>query len=312
MNPKPFRTHNDLIKLLESRGMDFSAPNSKGTAKKNLQRIGYYNLINGYATPFYDSSLQDTFLNGTTLDEIMSLYLFDRKMREVLLRYILPVETNIKSLIAYYFPQQHKEEHYLVYENFDTHQRDSSKRITNLIYDIHRQISGRVSDPSISHYLNNYGYIPLWVLNNILTMGIVSKFYSLMHQNERQSVSNTFGLSDDVLENILLYLSSIRNICAHGNRLYCYRSRRPLIDMPMHANLNIPKTNGEYAFGKRDLLAVYIALRYVISRSDYYSLLKETKGAVSELAHNIHTIPVQTVLDSMGFPAGWKNQLYKA
>ena len=312
MKSKPFKTHNDLIKLLAIRGMDFSASNSKGTAKKNLQRIGYYNLINGYASLFYDKSVPDTFLNGTKLDEIMSLYLFDRQMREILLRYILPVETNIKSLIAYYFPQEHKENNYLIYENFDTHQRDSGKKIMNLIYDVQRQISGRVSDPSISHYLNNYGYIPLWVLNNILTMGTVSKFYSLMHQKERQNVAKTFKLSDDVLESILFYLSSIRNICAHGNRLYCYRSRRPLTDLPMHFNLNIPKINGEYSYGKRDLLAAYIALRYVVARSDYHRLLKETQYAINELSNGIHTIPLQIVLNSMGFPADWKKQLYKA
>ena len=37
-----------------------------------------------------------------------------------------------------------------------------------------------------------YGYLPLWVLNNILTLGTISKFYSLMKQNERQTISKIF------------------------------------------------------------------------------------------------------------------------
>ena len=62
-----------------------------------------------------------------------------------------------------------------------------------------------------------YGYLPLWVLNNILTLGTISKFYSLMKQNERQTVSKIFRLSDNELESILTYVSSVRNFSAHGN-----------------------------------------------------------------------------------------------
>ena len=60
-----------------------------------------------------------------------------------------------------------------------------------------------------------YGYLPLWVLNNILTLGTISKFYSLMKQNERQTVSKIFRLSDNELESILTYVSSVRNFRAH-------------------------------------------------------------------------------------------------
>lgn len=129
---------------------------------------------------FLDKGKTDTYLPGTTINEIYNLYLFDQKLRDIFLRNILPLEINIKSLIAYYFPQTHPETHYLIYENFDTAKKDASKNITGLIAEIQRQIAGRFSDPSISHYLRNYGYIPLWVLNNILTFGIISKFYSLM------------------------------------------------------------------------------------------------------------------------------------
>ena len=45
MNDKPFKSHDELLELLESRGIDFSEPGSKSFAKKKLQRIGYYNLI---------------------------------------------------------------------------------------------------------------------------------------------------------------------------------------------------------------------------------------------------------------------------
>ena len=171
-------------------------------------------------------------------------------MREILLHYILPIETNIKSLIAYYFPQEHSETYYLIYKNFDTNRKDANKNITGLIAELQKQISSRASDPSIAHYLQKYGYVPLWVLNNILTLGTISKFYSLMQQKERQEISKTFRLSDNELESILTYISSIRNFCAHGNRLYCFRNKRPLCDTQLHALMGLDRTSkGEYVYG---------------------------------------------------------------
>lgn len=310
MSEKPFKTHDQLIDLLSSRGIDFSAPESKSFAKKKLQRIGYYNLINGYSTLFWEKDKVDTYKSGTTINEIYNLYLFDQKLREIFLRNILPLETNIKSLIAYYFPQAHPETHYLTYDNFDTSRKDSSKNITNLIAEIQRQIAGRASDPSISHYLRKYGYIPLWVLNNILTLGTISKFYSLMQQKERQDISKTFHLSDNELENILTYVSSIRNFCAHGNRLYCYRSKRPLIDTYLHQSMKIEKTeNGEYRYGKRDLFAVMIALKLTISKREFRRLVKEIDIALRNLYSYTTVLAEPVILESIGFPPDWKNLL---
>ena len=309
-NTKPFKTHDELITLLEERGIDFSASGSKSFAKKKLQRIGYYNLINGYSPLFLDRSTENKYLSGTTIEEIYNLFLFDRKLRQILLSYILPLETNVKSLVAYYFPMQHPETNYLTYENFDTSRRNSSQNIMNLIAEIQRQIAGRVSDPSISHYLRNYGYVPLWVLNNILTLGTISKFYSLMQQQERQDISKIFHLADDELENILFYISNVRNFCAHGNRLYCYRSKRPLCDTSFHETAAIEKNTGnEYIHGKRDLFAVMIALKLTVSKTEYRQLVKAVDIALKNLNQRLHTINIEIVLSSMGFPNDWKAKL---
>lgn len=310
MNQKPFKTHEQLIELLETRGIDFSAPDSKSFAKKKLQRIGYYNLINGYSSLFWENEESNKYKQGTTIKEIYNLYLFDQKLREIFLRNILPLEINIKSLIAYYFPKAHPGTYYLTYNNFDTTRRDANKNITSLIADIQRQLAGRCSDPSISHYLKKYGYVPLWVLNNILTLGTISKLYSLMQQKERQEISKTFHLSDKELENILTYISSVRNFCAHGNRLFCFRSKRPLIDTSLHTAMDLPKTSkGEFAYGKRDLFAVMIALKLTLSTQEFRRLVKDVDIALKNLYKYSHVLTVEVILTSMGFPLNWKELL---
>lgn len=308
MNDKPFKSHDELLELLEFRGIDFSKPDSKSFAKKKLQRIGYYNLINGYGSLFLEE--KDKFKSGTTVKEIYNLYLFDQKLREIFLHNILPFEANIKSLIAYHFPQEHPETHYLTYENFDTTRRDSSKNITALIAEIQRQIYSRVSDPSIEHYLNTYGYLPLWVLNNILTLGTISKFYSLMKQNERQTISKIFHLSDNELESILTYVSSVRNFSAHGNRLFCYRSKRPLCNTRLHSQMGIERNlSGEYICGKRDLFAVMICLKLTLAKKEFRRLVKDVDIAIKNLSSRKNVLSPDELLSTLGFPVDWKDKL---
>lgn len=184
----------------------------------------------------------------------------------------------------------------------------------HLISDIQRQISGRVSDPCIAHYLKQHGYIPLWVLNNILTLGTISNFYKVMNQKERQEVSKIFKIQDNELENILMYITPVRNFCAHNNRLYCYRTKRPLTDMPIHDKLGIPKNaaNGEYSYGKRDLFAAVLGMKILLSDTNFKRFIKEINNAVDRFRPQMHVIKENELLSYMGFPENWVAELRKA
>lgn len=307
MPDKPFKTYDELIDILNNRGITIATDDDIKYAKTVLSKEGYYNLINGYNKLFLDPSAgENQYKNGATLYEIHALYQFDRVLRDIFFRYILRIETHIKNLIAYYFPMRYGHSNYLLYTNFNTNCRDAQSKITSLIAEIQKQLANRASDPSISHYLKVYGYVPLWVLNNILTFGTISKFYSLMKVPERQDISRTFGILDNELENELMYLSSIRNFCAHGNRLYCYRTKNPLIDTPYHSALSLIKNEkGEYIQGKRDLFAALIALRRLLSKNDYKRMSKEISIALKNLNGKLFILTKSDVLQEMGFPVNW-------
>ena len=308
MNIKPFKTYNDQIAILKERGIDFSDPNSKRFAKRQLQRIGYYSLINGYSRPFMLE--HNKYKEGTTFNEIYYLYNFDKKMRDTFLKYILPVETNIKSLIAYTFSEQHSEPNYLVYSNFDIKSKDAHRFITELLSEIQRQIYSRSSDPCISHYLKNYGYVPLWVLGNILTFGTMSKFYSLMNQNERQTIAKIFKVTDSELISMLNFMSTIRNICAHGNRLYCFKSKKMLCDTKYHKSMNIPYDDSKgYLYGKYDLFALMIIFKSLLSRAELNRLIKSVENNLKYVFSGIKTLSNEDILSMLGFPNNWKELL---
>ena len=207
MKDKVFKTYDEQLAILKGRGIDFSPHDEYGRAKSIIQREGYYKLINGYKTPFLDAAAKsETFISGTTVTEIFALYCFDRDLREIFMRHILHVETNIKSLISYTISENYGHENYLLYNNFNTKKQNAGKEISTVIAELHQSISKNSADPCIRHYLQNYGYIPMWVLNNVLTLGNVSRLYSIMKVSDRQSISKIFKISDSTMDLSLIHI----------------------------------------------------------------------------------------------------------
>ncbi len=84
------------------------------------------------------------------------------------LKRILRIENTVKSAIAYEFSWEHGHDNYLRLANFNQSLlADVSKLISTIQQDISRNYP---SNQSIKHYLETHGYVPLWVLVNILTL----------------------------------------------------------------------------------------------------------------------------------------------
>ena len=111
MAEKIFRDTRTQIGILKNRGIIIK---NKKYAKQLIRRVNYYNLINGYKTPFIlTSTPYEKYLPGTTLEEIYALYEFDRKLRIITLEQLLKIEKQIKTLIAYSFSKNYGHKDYL-------------------------------------------------------------------------------------------------------------------------------------------------------------------------------------------------------
>ena len=74
MPEKEFKSYEELISLLISRGVDISTSDHKSFAKKALQHEGYYNLINGYSKLFIATTIPtERYKPGTTVEELFYL-----------------------------------------------------------------------------------------------------------------------------------------------------------------------------------------------------------------------------------------------
>lgn len=310
---KTFSTHNKQLKILRRRGLFVPAT---GNPKRILEKVNYYNLINGYKELFIGTpataTTEEQYKSGAKFSEIYALYNFDNELKMILLKRILRIEKNIKSEIAYFFSEAYGHDNYLKMDNFDlfphTHScyNERLKNVIKLLSSIQNDISNQLRNPSIKHYITEHGYIPLWVLINILTFGRVSHFYEYMKPIERNKIARIYGIRDNELINLIKILSLCRNKCAHDERLYNFYSREAINNNIIHSALAIPRgRGGTLLYGKHDLFAVIIAIKILINKKSFNMMVTEIRDAVNILSKELNVIGINNVLDKMGFPRNW-------
>jgi abortive infection bacteriophage resistance protein len=314
MAEKTFQSHNSQLKILRSRGLIV-----KTSAKKVLESENYYNVINGYKDLFIDSAAaNEIYKVGADFNEIYALYEFDRELRFIFLKKLLKIENQIKSIIAYKFSEKYKHDNYLKLVNFDSHYNKSAK-----LQDIMRVISTfqrAISDQSgkhnaVTHYVTEYGYVPLWVLVNVLTFGNISKFYGVLKIQDRQAVAKEFGISHNVFFSYLKIMSMFRNLCAHDERLYNTKfANTEIVSGPIHSQLAIPRAaSGKYSYGTNDLFALLICLKELLpkrQKGEFAETVRLIDKEINIIQRKIHTVNVNDILSKMGFPVNWKSLIF--
>ncbi len=300
---KVFKSLDEQIAILREKGL---IVDNEAYAKEVLLRENYF-FLNGYRYLFMRSRNNKVFIPGTTFEEFYSLFLFDRKIRSILFKNILIIENNIKSIISYQLSKKYgyHEKDYLKPHNFNC-AGDKRKQVNDLIGKMKRQIRINATQHSATmHYVNNYGYIPMWVLVKVLSFGIVSELFSILKKEDQYDIIDLYKLDVDVFTNYLTILSNYRNICAHEDIVFDNRTQRYIDDTVYHRRLNIPIMDNEYVYGKNDLFALIIIIKSMLQDDEVNDMVLEIDKAIVDLNYNLRSIPINKVLDEMGFPENW-------
>lgn len=143
LTSKIYKSDDELVNLLIARNMIVF---NEAWAAKILSYENYYYLINGYNKIFITStSPEDYYKDGTTFNELLALYSFDRSLRENLLVELLRVEHIVKSRVIAVFSSYHGHDHtaYLRPENFNSTSFKNFKRTTSMIFDMLKLIDSK-------------------------------------------------------------------------------------------------------------------------------------------------------------------------
>ena len=303
MTEKIFKTIDEQVDILKRKGL--IVDNNEKT-REILFRENYF-FISGYRHLFMTKESGKKFLPGTTFEELYATFLFDRAIRNTFFKNILIVENNIKSIISYQLSRKYgfKEKDYLEPQNFS---QDSlqSRQVYDVLNKVKRQIrvNGR-KHTATYHYIENYGYIPLWILVKVLSFGIMAEFYDILKDEDKVEISNFYKVNSEVLGIYLSLLSNFRNVCAHEDILYDHRTQRVIPDTFYHEKLNIPSDEDGYIYGKNDLFSLVIILKVMLRKEEFDIMIEEIKREVQSLDEVINVVPLDTILNRIGFPSNW-------
>ena len=303
MTGKIFKSLDEQVDILKSRGLIID---DEYKAREILFRENYF-FVSGYRHLFTKDGNKDLFLEGTTFEELYATFIFDRRIRNIFFKNILIVENNIKSIMSYQLSKKYgfREKDYLEVNNFN---QDSikSRQVYDVLSKVKRQIRINGNKHTATyHYINNYGYIPLWILVKVLSFGIMSEFYDILKDSDKEEIVKPYGIDAETMKVYLALLSNFRNVCAHEDILYDHRTQKSIPDCIYHEALNIEKVDDEYIYGKNDLFSLVIILKTMLSREEFLQIIDEIYNEVNILDENIDVVPLDTILNRIGFPSNW-------
>lgn len=300
---KIFKTLDEQIEILKSKGLVI---NDVDECKRILFKENYF-FISGYRFMFM-SSRKNHYLSGTTFDELYAVFCFDRHIRNIAFKNLLIIENNIKSIISYYLSKKYgfKEKEYLdpMHYNQDPLK---ARQVNDVLNKMKRQVRNNVNHhTATSHYSQNYGYIPMWVLVKVLSFGIISELFNILKYEDQELIANNYGVDIETLSIYLNILSNFRNLCAHEDILYNHRTQRDIPDCYYHRLLNIKKEEEKYIYGKNDLFAVVIILKNMLDKNQFKDFIREVEYEISLLDAKVDTVPLTSILNRIGFPDNWE------
>lgn len=223
---KDYKTHDEQIALLRHRGMTIGDP---AFATTWLQEVGYYRLslyTHHFRTTDKNGKTQSRFHHGTTFEEVVSLYIFDRELRYRVFAGIEKIEVSLRARMGYLLGSYGPDVH-MMSEHFRS-ERKHADLLRTFQGRFNRALAGN-DEVALHHQAHYGGRLPFWVLTDLLDFSDLSKLYAQLQSTDQRHLARDFGLNDPPRKrkqrpsNVagwLHQLSLVRNFTAHHARLW--------------------------------------------------------------------------------------------
>lgn len=313
---KPFQTYEELVvKLRDEKKLTIP---DEARVIALLKKHSYFSLVSGYKTLFKQPNGE--YRPGTTIEDLLALFEFDNELRDIFFHAIQIIEKHIKSLLSHAFVAKYgaDQKQYLDPNNYkflgvspmDTYIRCAE--VKRLIKVFEGKVRPPFEQKYIEHQWKKHHNVPLWVAIKVMTLGTTSKMYSLCTQDVQAAVSKEFPIvTEGQLVGMLDFLTRVRNVCAHNERLYNFDAgkKRAIQAMPLHAQLGIGKTKSYYHHGQCDLFAAMVCFKYLLSPDEYQKTADKISIQIDLLCQKTKQFPKTKILSCMGFPPNWLDSL---
>ena len=233
---KPWLAFASQLETLQTRGLQVE---DHAAALDYLERLGYYRL-SGYWYPLraLDPKASQTqgravrldgFIPGSRFEDVVRLYVFDKKLRllalDALERIEMAVRVDVAHLLGQRDPLAH-EKPACLHGNFAKKQiskgPDAGKTQHQLWLAKYKSLLSRArKEPFVLHHQQQYGALPIWAAVEVWDFGLLSKLFSGMQYADQEQIAAIYGAPSGLaFAQWLRSLNFIRNVSAHHSRLW--------------------------------------------------------------------------------------------
>lgn len=217
---KPATTVEEQMALLAERGMACGDP---ALMERWLLTVGYYRL-SAYWLPLEEPqpdgrTRSKRFRPGTRFEDVVDVYVFDRRLRLLVTEAVERVEIALRSRWTNHMALAHGPHAHLDPRSFVSGW-DHARRLAAISAEAERS-----NEVFVEHYRGKYTdpYLPpLWMISELMSFGQLSKWLDATADlRVRDAVARELGMpSRETFEGTIQALSYVRNICAHHGRLW--------------------------------------------------------------------------------------------
>lgn len=291
-----------------------------------LERKNYYNSVNVYGKMFRTHQTLDRYLLGSTSDELMKIYYFEKELRNAVFKKLIEVEANLKSTISHYFSLEYeniiRDNPYL---NIDCYRPEAKtekkyydrfvklkKTFQRILTNKYKPYSPRINN-SVDHYIKSVGYVPLWVIIDELTFGELEAMFNLLTHPLQDRVCKSFGrslwksygivvrINPNHISSYMNCLRNLRNLVMHDRCLLYFSLHENTTHNPLiHKSRSIPKNSA-----RQSLYDAIIVLQMFISKRNFDSFMKNIHKISEKTNKRVCSINFEDVLNGYGFPTNW-------
>lgn len=202
-------------------------------AEAVLLQSGYSNLIKSYREPFvFSSAGKKKFRTGISFEQVCSLYLLDKNLRNGIMASLLDLEEYIKESAADVVASSfgtHQDD-YLQFRNYRNKRKKPRFSLPEILNKMRNTLD--TDKNPIYHYSTVHGIVPPWILFKSLYFSTIVNFIDLLKIPEQNKLVQRFydlrvlNISESQARMLMmdsLYTAlEYRNVAAHGGRIYNY------------------------------------------------------------------------------------------
>ena len=256
-----------------------------------LRNVNYYRF-RGYLEPFIvkptGNSLRP-FQAGTTFDTAVERYIFDTRLRTLLMEAFSHIEVSIRTQWTYSlaYSRSGGQHAHLNPRLFASHY---SENLATLEEDYGER------GKKLHHY--DFKACPIWAISEIMSLGQLSRWHNDTDLGVRKLIASHYQLHYRVVRSFLPHLTLVRNFCAHHELLW---------DRTIVSPFKLPTWMGAFPdprtfFNHTEAGKLYNTLVMIAYLTEVITGNPDWKRGLTALMNYYPNIPQ----DRMGFVADWQ------